>query len=679
MQHTATPTRRDLLKTTGHALSDATVLSEENPQNGRESGGSKPNVLFICTDYQAWEDLPSETPVIDMPAMDRLCREGATCTRHYSNAPICMPARYTWITGRYPHYHREYDNSDKWLPEGTPTLMDHLKKAGYHTVGVGKMHFHPWDRMAGFDRRIIADCKEAGWKRDDFAEYLREHGLDCNRIFKRNQEPDEWLGVYDYPEDEKFHIDHYVGEQATKLVEHDELIGPWFLWVSFNGPHSPWDAPAQYHELYKNAVIPKCRTFPWELNEKPANDTWERYVYSGGIMDYVDEHPGKRQGLFEAMRRAHYANLTMIDRKVERLLAALEEKGQLDNTIVIWSADHGACLGDHDMIHKATHYERSAHVPFVVRYPKEVKTQRLEGFTGHVDLMPTILSMVGCPIPPELEGKDVSPMLRGEVDSVQDEVFIEIRNDTSIITTDWKLRVDAGPWFPTEYPIMTGDLYDRHADASELRNLYDDPQYADVQKRLIERILEFNPELKDQVKYPTPPRKEKPAEYRLVQGDIMDRLSEKEPPHLAGKAFAFTATLDPVDGRPLNGPLALIRNRSHGLTVMVRDGTLVACLRLWGSQDMRVAAKDRLPDGTVGIEVALAEDGKLTVKVNGNVVGEGKAPGCIPLQPGRLCRATASQVNVGVIGSPIWGPLLTPGDRDTEFHGKMTDVVLRVG
>jgi arylsulfatase len=673
-------TRREFLKTIGAGVLGVSVAAQTDAVGMRKGRRvKKPNVLFICTDYQAWEDMHCENSFVDMPALDRLCREGATLTRHYSTAPICMPARYTWISGRYPHTHKEYDNSGKWLPEGIPTMMELLNDDGYHTVGVGKLHFHPWNNSGGLQRWVSACCKEAGGKKDDFSKYLRANGFDCNRIYKRDQGPDEWPRIYDYPEDEKFHIDHYVGDQATKIVEKDELNGPWFLWVSFNGPHSPWDAPAEYHELYKNKKMPKCRTYPWELNEKPANDTWERYVYSGAIMDFVDKHPEKREGLFEAMRRAHYANLTFIDRQVEKLFAALEKKGELDNTIIIWSADHGSCLGDHDMIHKATHYERSAHVPFVVRYPKGVKARRVDGFSGHVDLLPTILSMVGAPIPSELEGTDLSPMLKGDVDKVQDEVFIEIRNDTSIITDDWKLRVDAGPWFPSDYPIMTGDLYDLHADGDELKNLYDDPKYADVQKELIERIFKFNPLLKDKVKYPTPPRKEKPVEYRLVPGDAMNMHSEKEPPHLAGIALAIRAKLEPVEGKPMNGPLVLIRNRSHGLTTMVKDGKLAVGFRQWDDQDTIVVSKDRLPDGAVDVEVALAADGKLTLKVNGQVAGQGKAPGTIPVQTGRLCRATASNITVGTVGGRVWGPLLTKEDAKTKFQGTMSEVLLKIG
>ena len=155
--------RRDFLKRCGVGLAIGLPLGIASSQARPQSLKKRPNILFICTDYQSGADGPSlGSPFLDMPALDRLCKEGLVFQRHYSTAPICMPARYTWITGRYPHYHGAWDNTGKWLPEGTPILMEILQKAGYHTVGVGKMHFAPWNREAGFDRWISAARKGKG-------------------------------------------------------------------------------------------------------------------------------------------------------------------------------------------------------------------------------------------------------------------------------------------------------------------------------------------------------------------------------------------------------------------------------------------------------------------------------------------------------------------------------------
>lgn len=116
------------------------ITSCHNQENIPEE---RPNILFITTDYHAREDIPELTSVLEMPALDRMCKEGVVFENHYCTAPICMPSRYTIVSGRYRHYHKMMDNGGKWLPEGTPVMMEKLSEAGYQTVGVGKMHFKP--------------------------------------------------------------------------------------------------------------------------------------------------------------------------------------------------------------------------------------------------------------------------------------------------------------------------------------------------------------------------------------------------------------------------------------------------------------------------------------------------------------------------------------------------------
>jgi len=167
-----------------------------------------------------------------MPALDRLCKEGMVFTRHYSTAPICIPARYTWISGRYPHYHGAWDNIGRWLPEGTPVLMELLHKAGYQTLGVGKMHFNPWNREAGFDKWISAERKGNGQgdaqRIDDYARFLAQHGKTRWDYLKLQNEAGIF-GVYDWPFDESLHIDHFVGSQAKGMIERNELKEPFFM------------------------------------------------------------------------------------------------------------------------------------------------------------------------------------------------------------------------------------------------------------------------------------------------------------------------------------------------------------------------------------------------------------------------------------------------------------------
>jgi arylsulfatase A-like enzyme len=605
---------------------------------------ARPNILFITTDYQAWEDGPGlGAPFLDMPALDRLCREGVVCRNHYSNAPICVPARYSWITGAYPHTHGAFDNDPRWVPEGSPILMEELRRAGYRTTGVGKMHFHPLDRPAGFDRRIIADQKEAGWYEDDYARFLKANGFSVNRIFKK-QSDDEIPRVYDFPEDERFHIDRYVGDQALGVIERQELGEPWFLWVSFNGPHSPWDPPAAYAAPYRAMDLPSPRWIENELDHKPHNHTASRYIYTRAVMDRIDENPARRGEIFHAMRAAHYGNLTLIDRQVERILDRLDANGVLDDTLVIWSADHGACLGDHDLIHKDTHYERSCHVPFVARWPGTIRPRSIEALTGHVDLMPTLLAVAGAPVPDAVEGKDLLPLLREDVESVQDEVFLEIRNDTSIITRDWKLGVTAGPRFPSRYGILAGDLYDRKKDPDELANLYDDPRCREIQAELLERLFAFNPKLRECVRSPAPAPPEPPARLEFTHGEVCGLKTKREIPHLQGKALRVTADVAPPAGEALSGMIFDWATGPHGYRMAAEDGRISFTVVRFGKA---TRVEGPLPEGHLAIEATLSADGTATIAAGGAVLASGPTSGPVPATPGRKIRETAGELRVG--------------------------------
>jgi len=374
--------------------------------------------------------------------------------------------------------------------------MELLQQAGYQTVGVGKMHFSPWNRNAGFDRWISADRKGNGKEsadlQDDYAKFLSRHGM-TRWDYLKLQSQGEIFGVYDWPFDEELHIDHFVGSEARGVIERGELKGPFFMWISFNGPHNPWDPPARYSEPYKRMELPPVQTFPGELATKPKDHLRCKYNYTPQVSRLIDSQPENRDKTINRIRAGHYGNLTFIDRQLAGVFQALEEKGLMDETVIIFSSDHGSNLGDHDNIHKGLHYDRSARVPFVVRYHGKIKPGLTRAFSGHVDLLPTILDLTGTPAPAGLEGKSLVPVLFGQKDKVQDEVFIEIRGTTSIVTDRWKLGVN-----PKD---QDGDLYDLEKDPHELTNLFGKPEAAETQTRLVERIMNFNPALRTTLQF----------------------------------------------------------------------------------------------------------------------------------------------------------------------------------
>lgn len=675
--------RRDFLRFTG--FNTAAIIFSGTGLNrgavGDAGFGKRPNILFICTDYQAGEDGPSlGSPFLDMPGLDRLCRDGVVFERGYSTAPVCMPERYTWISGQYPHTHGKWGNGDGWLPEGSPLLPELLSKGGYYTLGIGKMHFHPWDRMGGFDRRIIADRKaNIEWDskhQDDYAKFLDKFGLTRWDYLKLSYES-ETPHVYDFPFPEECHIDHFVGTQAVEVLEKDQIGSgkPWFMWVSFNGPHNPWDPPAKYSQPYMEMDLPAPRTLPDELDNCPMMHTGARYGYTKEVADYIDRYPEKAQGYIKKLRANHYGNLTLIDRQVEKIIAALEKKGQLDNTIIIYSADHGSLLGDHGSFHKGFIYERSARVPFVVHCPKRYRPRRTTAFCGGVDLLPTILSMAGLPIPEAVEGKDLTPVLESNATSVQDCVFIEIHHCIGVITGDgWKLFCHSN---------SEGEMYDTRNDPDELNNLYLNPAYAGRKQLLQRKLIEFHPEFARQLQAEPPAPAEYDSHYTFKHGDVRQPRKMPYPPAQAGKSLHVRAELAPAADKPLDGAFFACEERirgwpitetMNGYVLYIKDKRVSLGLRWW-NEDTIIESESLLPEGPVTVEADLEHNGTVVLKVNGQAVAHRQAPGFLPLRPGRQ-ELLAPFIHVGV--GHKWGKPIGNYDQRQDFVGTVENVELKI-
>jgi len=167
-------------------------------------------------------------------------------------------------------------------------------------------------------------------------------------------------------------------------------------------------------DYYLEKDLPPARFLEGEIDNKPYDHTITRYNYTRKLVDQIDKNPGKREEYIHRVRAGHYGGLTLIDRQVERIINKLEEKGKLDNTIIIFTSDHGTHLGDHDLIHKGTHYERSSHVPFVIWWPGALKPGEVEGFTSHVGLFPTLVELAGGTLPAGLEGESYYNVLTGK-------------------------------------------------------------------------------------------------------------------------------------------------------------------------------------------------------------------------------------------------------------------------
>ncbi len=413
----------------------------------RKKEFNRPNILFITTDYTRGEDLPvTGAPFLHAPALTKLCEEGAVFTRHCCNAPICMPARATIATGHYPHSHSLWDNRAIPLKQpGLPLLTTGLKEMGYQTVGIGKMHFHPFksDGYYDYDIRITLEGKDRNYRDDDYEKYLEERGTSRKELRKQRDTTNIPRGqsFFDWQLDEEFHADAFVGVKTVETIQNEKLSNekPWFMWVSFTGPHNPWNAPERFARLYRNMDdLPTGNFIEGELNSKPIDYTRHRYGYGGDLMRIYDRatHEEKRE-IRKNVRAGHYGMLSFIDEWIGKIIVELEEKGQLENTVIIFTSDHGSALFDNEMLHKGASFPTQSLVPFVVWNPGTIKPGLRTEFTTHVDLYSTFLELAGNKNPQRNEGKSLVEVFKTPGHKVNDFVIIESTMVTSIMNDKW--------------------------------------------------------------------------------------------------------------------------------------------------------------------------------------------------------------------------------------------------
>jgi arylsulfatase len=460
------------------------------------------NVLLITTDQQRWDSLPSYgRPWVRAPNIERLAREGVVFEQCYTPSPVCVPARACLIGGQWPSTTGVLGNNHG-LPDDFPTWPKLLSAAGVRTAAIGKMHFYPWDARNGFEERVSAEDKRHTYLPDDFVKFLRQHGHE--RVHPTaNPGYFESLGAPVTPLERRFHVDGFIGDQAAAWIERN---GPqrFAAWVSFAGPHDPYDPPEEMASLYEGAPVPEPIGSRAELETKPRAQRVAGQEALANSMFRIDPTRATREQVMR-WRRHYFANISLIDEGVGKILAALEASGQLERTLIVFSSDHGDALGDHGLPYKSFFYDSMARVPLIARGPGVAAGGRCRSLVSLLDLVPTIYAAAGVPPPPTLEGRDLTPLLADPAGAVRDLVFSEIVGRAMVRDERFKYA---------HYVEGDAELYDLVADPTEERNLAADPAYAAevarMRGRLVEHALRTFPQRAARVERP-----QEPARLRL--------------------------------------------------------------------------------------------------------------------------------------------------------------------
>jgi arylsulfatase len=442
--------------------------------------GGVRNILFITTDQQRRDSLPCYGQnFVRSPALDSLARDGVVFENCSAVAPVCQPCRASFMTGQYPHVTGVPENF-RWIREESPTIARTLSAAGWRTAAIGKMHFQPWDAAEGFEERIIAEDKRHIFIHDDWAEALEKEGY-------RKYHPAEVegygnnLGAIVNPLPEEMHVDSFIGRSAVDWITRrggTDDRRPYFLWVSFNSPHDPYDPPSSWADLYRDAPIPEPVGSADELDSKPAYQHGLIPFYRNNLL-YLTDYSRLKKSTIRRIREHYFATISLVDRQIEALLKTLDDSGEADSTLVVFSSDHGDMLGDHGLPFKSTFYESSLMVPLIVRGPGVPAGGRSRAAVNWLDLHATFLAAAGIDTPAHVQGRDITPLLAspGTVDT--DEAFSELEGSCMIRTERYKLVLcDNGD----------GELYDLEEEPQEVRNHFNDQAYSMIQSELSEKI-----------------------------------------------------------------------------------------------------------------------------------------------------------------------------------------------
>ncbi len=455
---------------------------------------NRPNILLITTDQQRYDCVGANgNPMIKTPALDQLAAEGASLEYFFANNPVCMPSRACFFTGRYCQNHGVRTNGIP-LPETELTLAQVLREAGYRTGILGKLHFLPHSGRDhtkehpsyGFHTVLVSD--EPGCYPDPYIRWVREVAPEMEqavRVPVPGVEPRGWARRWVFGAPEELSHTAWVAERTMEFIR-ENRDRPFFAVAGFYLPHSPWNPPQRWLELYPPKNMPLPKRCAGELDDKP--DLF--HALARPWREVSDDE-------WREMKAYYYACCSFVDHHVGRILDCLRELALLDRTLVVFVSDHGDLLGDHGLVAKnQTNYEEVVRVPCIFRLPEYIPAgRRVSDLVEGVDLMPTILDAVGVPVPDGVKGESQWAAICGTGPGTKEAVLIEHRvpHGRSVKTLRTKR------WKYWRYSTGEEILVDLEADPSEFTNLAVDGDYegklCEMRELLLDVLLRVDDDL----------------------------------------------------------------------------------------------------------------------------------------------------------------------------------------
>ncbi|MGG1554012.1 sulfatase-like hydrolase/transferase [Paenibacillus ferrarius] len=466
----------------------------------------KPHIFFIMTD-----ELRADVfgylghPIVQTPHLDQLAADCAVFHNAYTNCPMCAPARTSLATGRYGLSHGVLDNGFAPVPDEL-SLYQVMSDQGYRTINYGKIHFNTPGTF-GFEEHY-ARSNFSGSGITVFG--VKNEELRRKSVYKKNEgEISLIIHGVNPQQPEKTSDSLLTQAYVDRLIELKDSERPLFHRLSMIDPHTPYFPTEPYASMYDPKEMPLPSSWQEDLSSKPL---MHRYYYRARGFDRLTEEDYRKS------LASYYGLVTHVDNRVGQIIQMLKELNLYDDSIIVFTSDHGSMMGEHGFIEKwGIMYEEVARIPLLIKFPQSAYQGSYEEFAEIVDIMPTLLDAAGLEVPACVQGKSLIPILQRVEGSAKSEVYGHFF--TGGLQTEPALMIRRGEWKLTVYPnqeamhdrlledhylkytsmflddVVPGELYNLTNDPQERQNLFHDDTYADVKEQLLAKLEEWRASL----------------------------------------------------------------------------------------------------------------------------------------------------------------------------------------
>ena len=472
--------------------------------NNRQSKGDPlPNILWICTDQQRYDTIGAlGNPHVSTPNIDRLVQDGVAFTHAFCQSPICTPSRTSFLTGMYPSTVHVNGNGNEYFPNKPPLVTRMLAEAGYDCGLIGKLHlasaYGRVERRAndGYRYWQYSHAPRDDWEKGhDYADWVRAKGYILGELI---------ANVEGVPAE--LHQTTWCAEKTIDFIREDRDT-PWLASVNIYDPHPPFNPPQTYREMFDPAEMPGPLFRETDLEQQKKLEAVD-FQSRGRSPDELDirnpivpqsprsptvadaESLGARDA--KSLQAAYYAMIKLIDDQVGRILETLEETGQREKTVILFTSDHGEMLGDHGLIQKGCRfYEGLVRVPLIFSWPGHFESGlKSDALVELLDKAPTLLELAGLKVTDRMQGRSLLPILQGEVSGDHHRDFVRCEYYDAVDMPDGTFATmyrDRSHKLVVYHGHRHGELYDLEADPDEFENLWDEPGSQGLKLDLMKR------------------------------------------------------------------------------------------------------------------------------------------------------------------------------------------------